>query len=230
MPVRSGLMSVTIWWNVLNWSGKPISPGFYWRPPSVCTKSLAIAFLSPFYWWWEIMMAPGISANSAGLGGGRTVVRVPLAERCRPRREYGSAGGIQPPDARFSEANRCEGRSVIWNTTRLEMTESQRKFIEKLGFYYESYGVPRIGGRMLGLLLVAGEPVSAEQMSATLLVSRSSISTNIRLLMSYAWSMCSRNRRTAPITSSSASTSGRMPSKPGWKATANSPSHCARPR
>jgi DNA-binding transcriptional regulator GbsR (MarR family) len=70
-------------------------------------------------------------------------------------------------------------------TTTVELTESQRKFIEKLGFYYESYGVPRIGGRMLGLLLVAGEPISAEQMSATLLVSRSSVSTNIRLLLSY---------------------------------------------
>lgn len=67
----------------------------------------------------------------------------------------------------------------------IELSESQRKFIEKLGFYYEGYGVPRIGGRMLGLLLVAGEPISAEQMARVLRVSRSSVSTNIRLLVSY---------------------------------------------
>lgn len=67
----------------------------------------------------------------------------------------------------------------------IQLSDTQRKFIEKLGFYYEGYGVPRIGGRMLGLLLVVGEPISAEQMARVLRVSRSSISTNIRLLVSY---------------------------------------------
>ena len=56
-------------------------------------------------------------------------------------------------------------------------------FIERLGIYYESYGVPRIGGRMLGLLLSAEEPVDAESIALDLGVSRASVSTNLRLLV-----------------------------------------------
>jgi DNA-binding transcriptional regulator GbsR (MarR family) len=57
------------------------------------------------------------------------------------------------------------------------------RFIEKLGLYYENYGIPRIGGKILGLLLVENNPISAEQMSKTLNVSRSSVSTNVRFLV-----------------------------------------------
>jgi DNA-binding transcriptional regulator GbsR (MarR family) len=58
------------------------------------------------------------------------------------------------------------------------------RFIENMGLYFETQGVPRIGGRILGLLLVAHEPLSAEDIGAILKVSRASISTNIRLLTS----------------------------------------------
>lgn len=57
------------------------------------------------------------------------------------------------------------------------------RFIESMGTYFESYGIPRIGGRILGLLLVAHEPLSAEDISAVLRVSRGSVSTNFRLLL-----------------------------------------------
>jgi DNA-binding transcriptional regulator GbsR (MarR family) len=57
------------------------------------------------------------------------------------------------------------------------------RFIESMGMYFESYGIPRIGGRILGLLLVAHEPLSAEQIAAILKVSRASVSTNFRLLL-----------------------------------------------
>jgi len=63
------------------------------------------------------------------------------------------------------------------------LTEDQLKFIEKLGLYYENYGVPRIGGKILGLLLISDKPISAEQISLLLDVSRGSISTNIRLMV-----------------------------------------------
>lgn len=57
------------------------------------------------------------------------------------------------------------------------------RFIESVGMYFESYGIPRIGGRILGLLLVAHEPLSAERIGSILKVSRASISTNFRILL-----------------------------------------------
>lgn len=56
------------------------------------------------------------------------------------------------------------------------------RFIEGMGVYFEQEGVPRIGGRILGLLLASQGPLSAEQMASRLKVSRASISTNIRML------------------------------------------------
>jgi len=57
------------------------------------------------------------------------------------------------------------------------------QFIENMGLYFEDYGVPRIGGRMLGLMLVSSRPVTPEEMSEVLQVSRSSVSTNLRTLL-----------------------------------------------
>src|SRR5262245_39442564 len=64
----------------------------------------------------------------------------------------------------------------------ITITPEMSKFIESLGLYFASYGIPRIGGRILGLLLIAHEPLSAESISAILKVSRASVSTNFRLL------------------------------------------------
>ncbi len=68
-----------------------------------------------------------------------------------------------------------------------KLTPDLNKFIESLGTYFESYGVPRIGGRMLGLLLVTPDPLSAESMSDILKVSRASVSTNLRMLLQVGW-------------------------------------------
>jgi len=57
------------------------------------------------------------------------------------------------------------------------------RFMEGMGMYFESFGIPRIGGRILGLLLIAHEPLSAERIATILKVSRASISTNFRLLL-----------------------------------------------
>jgi DNA-binding transcriptional regulator GbsR (MarR family) len=57
------------------------------------------------------------------------------------------------------------------------------QFIENIGLHFEEYGVPRIGGRILGLLLASSRPVSSEEMSEVLEVSRSSVSTNLRTLL-----------------------------------------------
>ncbi|MEN6482467.1 MAG: helix-turn-helix domain-containing protein [Anaerolineaceae bacterium] len=63
-----------------------------------------------------------------------------------------------------------------------ENSPALSQFIENMGLQYEEYGVPKIGGKILGLLLVAPRPVSSEEMAATLQVSRSSISSNLRTL------------------------------------------------
>lgn len=70
------------------------------------------------------------------------------------------------------------------NQSSSELSAEKIRFIEKLGLYYENYGIPRIGGKILGLILVNSDPVSAEYMSKILKVSRSSISTNVRFLVS----------------------------------------------
>ncbi len=64
-----------------------------------------------------------------------------------------------------------------------KLTPELTRFIESLGMYFESYGIPRIGGRILGLLMLAHDPLSAERISAILQVSRASISTNFRILL-----------------------------------------------
>jgi DNA-binding transcriptional regulator GbsR (MarR family) len=65
----------------------------------------------------------------------------------------------------------------------MKLTPPLTRFIENLAQYFESFGIPRIGGRILGLLLVSSEPLSAEDISTTLKVSRGSVSTNIRFAL-----------------------------------------------
>lgn len=56
------------------------------------------------------------------------------------------------------------------------------EFIESMGVYFERYGLPRIGGRVLGLLMVADRPLSLDDLAGMLRVSRASISTNMKLI------------------------------------------------
>lgn len=67
------------------------------------------------------------------------------------------------------------------------LTAEMVKFIENIAQYYENYGIPRIAGRMYGLLLITTTPLSAEQIAALLDASLSSISTNVRALMANGW-------------------------------------------
>lgn len=60
------------------------------------------------------------------------------------------------------------------------LSKGIREFIENMGLYYEQFDLPRIGGRILGLLTVSGRPLSLDDMAAALQVSRASISTNVR--------------------------------------------------
>jgi len=63
------------------------------------------------------------------------------------------------------------------------LSEKELAFIEKNGQHYEkTYGIARIGGRILGLLMIKANPITIEEIGTTLGASHGSISTNLRLL------------------------------------------------
>lgn len=63
------------------------------------------------------------------------------------------------------------------------MTDSPSdRFIEALGLITQADGAPRIAGQVLGLLLLADEPLSLNRIAEDLGVSKASASTNTRLL------------------------------------------------
>lgn len=57
------------------------------------------------------------------------------------------------------------------------------RFINTLGALWEAYGLPPGAGRIFGLLLIADRPLTAEDISRVLGVSRSSVSTDVRGLL-----------------------------------------------
>lgn len=61
-----------------------------------------------------------------------------------------------------------------------ELSPQEQTFIEEMGRFYQQYGIARIGGRMLALLMIAPEPLTLDDISRLLQVSRASISTNAR--------------------------------------------------
>jgi DNA-binding transcriptional regulator GbsR (MarR family) len=65
-----------------------------------------------------------------------------------------------------------------------DLTPQLNRFIDGMGMYFEDQGIPRIGGRILGLLMIAHWPLSAEDIASILGISRASVSTNFRLLLS----------------------------------------------
>ncbi|MAB50555.1 MarR family transcriptional regulator, partial [Marinobacter sp.] len=58
------------------------------------------------------------------------------------------------------------------------LTESDRRFIERLGLQAQSEGFSRIAGQIWATLIVSDEPVSSSQLVDTLRVSKASVSTN----------------------------------------------------
>ncbi|HOP60140.1 MAG TPA: MarR family transcriptional regulator [Candidatus Saccharicenans sp.] len=59
----------------------------------------------------------------------------------------------------------------------------QKHFIEDISLYFEQMGIPRMAGRILGVLLIANPPEqSIDDLCERLQASKSAISTNARLL------------------------------------------------
>lgn len=77
--------------------------------------------------------------------------------------------------------------NTLSNSPDLNFNPDLWQFVENIARYYEGYGIPRIGGRMFALLLVAPTPLSAEQIAELLKASRSSVSTNVRGLIANGW-------------------------------------------
>jgi DNA-binding transcriptional regulator GbsR (MarR family) len=63
------------------------------------------------------------------------------------------------------------------------LSAEAQTFVESMGVYFERYALPRIGGRLLGLLLVADRSLSLDDLASILRVSRASVSTNMRLIL-----------------------------------------------
>lgn len=62
------------------------------------------------------------------------------------------------------------------------MAVVRSEFIEKTGIIAQNQGIPRVAGRVLGLLIFDGEAMSFGDLARQLQVSRGSISTSTRLL------------------------------------------------
>src|SRR5690349_5908934 len=60
-------------------------------------------------------------------------------------------------------------------------------FIEQMGLSAETGGLPRIAGRLFGLLLLSPGPRSLDEIAAALGVSKGSVSTDARLLLRHGW-------------------------------------------
>lgn len=55
-------------------------------------------------------------------------------------------------------------------------------FIEKFGLLFEQEGMPRIAGRIIAFLMLEGGPCALDDLSERLQISKTSASTNTRLL------------------------------------------------
>ena len=63
-------------------------------------------------------------------------------------------------------------------------SQTESEFVESLGLILQTEGFPRIAGRLLGVFVLRGGPLSFQELCDMLQVSRGSVSTNTRLLVS----------------------------------------------
>lgn len=56
------------------------------------------------------------------------------------------------------------------------------EFVERMGLLAQGDGLPRIAGRLMGLMVLHGGPLAFGDLAERLQVSRGSVSTNVRLL------------------------------------------------
>lgn len=64
----------------------------------------------------------------------------------------------------------------------MKIDKDSQEFIESMGLVFQSDGLPRIAGRILGFLTIKTDAHSLQELADSLEVSRGSVSTNTRLL------------------------------------------------
>lgn len=62
------------------------------------------------------------------------------------------------------------------------MLEAEIEFIERFGLMFEEDGLPKIAGRIFALLMLTDRALTLDEIAATLQVSKTSASTNTRML------------------------------------------------
>lgn len=62
------------------------------------------------------------------------------------------------------------------------MDTPETQIIERFGLFFEEDGLPRIAGRVFGLMMLSDEALTLDEMAEALKVSKASVSTNTRLL------------------------------------------------
>lgn len=62
------------------------------------------------------------------------------------------------------------------------MDTPKTEIIERFGLFFEEDGMPRIAGRVFGLMLLSEESLTLDEIAEDLHVSKGSVSTNTRLL------------------------------------------------
>ena len=78
---------------------------------------------------------------------------------------------------------KAKKKNTTKKSKKLTLDSQMMDFVNKMGKYYENFGISRIGGQMVGLMLITEEGISQEDMQRILGVSRSSISTNLKMLL-----------------------------------------------
>ena len=64
----------------------------------------------------------------------------------------------------------------------IKLDKDSQEFVESMGLVFQTDGLPRIAGRILGFLTIRDEAHSLQELADCLEVSRGSVSTNTRLL------------------------------------------------
>jgi len=120
---------------------------------------------------------------SAGRGDGQTIAarEVGVGERVEQDEGASDAASEAADEALSGSLDEVTETPTSAPSRTPSVTPSIDQFVESMGRYFERYGLARIGGRIIGLLMVADHPLSLDEIATRLQVSRASVSTNIRL-------------------------------------------------